>query len=191
MKHQPYAEPIELVAIDLDGTLLRSDKQISPRVADAVAQVVDRGIDVVLASARPPRGVRAFHETLGLQSLQVNYNGALIHDRQRSHHVRHLALTAEVARQVVRLARVVDPQVVVHIERLDQWLTDRVDDTLTVETASMAPPDFIGPLDEALQQDVTKVMLLAEPDRLEKVRAALTHRFTGQIALAISDPQPT
>lgn len=178
---------IALVAIDLDGTLLRSDKTISHRTADVVAQVVGCGVHVVLASARPPRGVKQFCRCLALESLQVNYNGAIIHDLQRQEHVFHQPMDANLARRIVSLARQVDPNVVVNIEILDQWHTDRVDPTLHVETSKSCEPDYVGPIDTCLNQPVTKLMFLAPPQRLVATRTAIKRQFNGHIAMAISD----
>lgn len=41
---------IKLVAIDLDGTLLNSQHQISPAVKDAIKQAQQKGVHIVLAS---------------------------------------------------------------------------------------------------------------------------------------------
>src|SRR5690349_2583600 len=60
--------PIRLVAIDLDGTLLTSKKQISERTASALASLPKQGIRVVIASARPPRSVRHIYKALGLDT---------------------------------------------------------------------------------------------------------------------------
>ena len=47
-----------LAAIDLDGTLLRSDSTLSERSRAALADARAAGIDVVLVTARSPRSVR-------------------------------------------------------------------------------------------------------------------------------------
>jgi len=46
---------IDMVAIDLDGTLLSSDKRLSVKAIEAVTEVRRKGVKVVIASARPPR----------------------------------------------------------------------------------------------------------------------------------------
>ncbi|MEI8198244.1 MAG: HAD hydrolase family protein, partial [Phycisphaerae bacterium] len=46
---------IKLVALDLDGTLLTSRKTISRRTHTALRKTIDGGVQVVLATARPPR----------------------------------------------------------------------------------------------------------------------------------------
>jgi len=180
--------PIKLVAIDLDGTLLGSDGRISESNIQAVRGVLDRGVHVVLASARPPRAVREFYELLDLVTPQVNYNGALIHDPHRREHLYHQPLDPGLAKRVFCRARKVDPEVIVNIEILDQWHTDRVDPTLEMKISQIFEPDYFGPLDACLATEVTKVMLMAPPERIGTIREMLDREFADQVALAISDP---
>ena len=183
----PAAVPFQLVAIDVDGTLLRSDRRISRATAETIEDATRRGVRVVLASARPPRSLRPIHDQLGLDNLQINYNGALIHDLKRRRHLFHQPLPAALARRVIKVARRVDPKVLVSIEILDKWYTDNFDDSLSTETSRSFAPDFIGPLESFLHVPVTKLMLLAPPHRLEPVRETVVDRFPGQIAMTISD----
>lgn len=72
---------IKLIALDLDGTTLRSDNTLSPVVANAIESAAENGIEVVAASGRPyismPESV--------LRLTGVNYvissNGSAIHDK--------------------------------------------------------------------------------------------------------------
>src|ERR1041385_6766938 len=63
---------IRMVAIDLDGTLLNDSKTVSDQTAIALRSLPERGIKVVIASARPPRSVRGFHSMLGLDTLTID-----------------------------------------------------------------------------------------------------------------------
>ena len=42
----------QLIAVDMDGTLLNSKKEITPRTAAAVTQALARGYHVVMATGR-------------------------------------------------------------------------------------------------------------------------------------------
>ena len=44
---------IKLIALDLDGTALRSDNTLSPAVARAIEAAGDMGIEIIAASGRP------------------------------------------------------------------------------------------------------------------------------------------
>jgi Cof subfamily protein (haloacid dehalogenase superfamily) len=184
---EPIAQPIRLVAIDLDGTLLRSDKRLSKKVVRAVHEASARGVRVVIASARPPRSTVEIYRHLDLDTPQVNYNGALIVDLHRARYMQHLALCNQIATQIVAEARRMDPGVCVSIELLDKWLTDRHDPNLLTETARSHAPDFVGDLDTCLRTPVTKLMLLAEPPKLAPIREMVRSRFAGQVSLFVTD----
>jgi Cof subfamily protein (haloacid dehalogenase superfamily) len=65
------------IVFDLDGTVLNSKKQISERNRQAILDIKERGIDVIFATARPPR-VTYFEgfEYLSHGVYMVYYNGA-------------------------------------------------------------------------------------------------------------------
>ncbi len=85
------------------------------------------------------------------------------------------------------MARRVDPEVLISAEILDRWYTDRVDPTLLTETARYWEPDYMGPVASFLNVPVTKLMLLAPPERLTHVQAAVRRRFRGRVGLLVSD----
>ena len=124
--------PISLNALDVDGTLLRPDRTIAARVARAVAAASER-MPVVLASARPPRGLRAFHEQLHLTTPQVNYNGAMTWDRVHSLAVAHVPIEAATCVALVEAARRMSPHLIIAVEWLDRWYTDRIDARYTTD----------------------------------------------------------
>jgi Cof subfamily protein (haloacid dehalogenase superfamily) len=180
-------QPIELVAIDLDGTLLSSDQKLSAVNIQAIGEVISRGVHLVIASARPPRAVRDIYEQLKLQTLQINYNGAMIYDQPAGEHLYHQPLSGKLARSIVQMVRLLDPQVCVSIETLDRWYTDRIDPALMTQTARLVEPDVLGPLDAAFAKPVTKLMLLAPPDCMETINKAVAAKFAGQVSIIISD----
>jgi Cof subfamily protein (haloacid dehalogenase superfamily) len=90
-----------LAAIDLDGTLLRSDETISPRTRAALDDAGERGLAVVLASARSPRSVGEFGAELGLGGLAICANGATVYDLDLRRIVEHRPLALETVQALV------------------------------------------------------------------------------------------
>ena len=166
---------------------MRSDKKLVMYDAVAVKEAVRRGVKVVLATARPPRSSRPIHKRLGLDTPMVNYNGALIHDVARNEHTFHQPLCSQTAREVIELARSIEPSVVVSIEVLDKWYTDHDDPAFQTATARRFKPDYVGPLDVPLAQAVTKLMLLFHADRLAPVREHIHLAFAERAAFPQSD----
>lgn len=70
----------KLVAIDLDGTLLNSEKRISRENRDAIGRAVDKGIRVVICSGRIFAGARLFAREAGICEPLIACNGAIIKD---------------------------------------------------------------------------------------------------------------
>ena len=70
-----------LIALDMDGTLLRDDGSISERTQQAIAAAKAVGVKVVLASGRPIAGMEKFLQQLALtghEDYVLSYNGSLV-----------------------------------------------------------------------------------------------------------------
>jgi len=66
-----------LLALDVDGTLLTDELQITAATREAVRQVISQGVQVVLASARGPSALYSIMAELEISGLAICYTGAL------------------------------------------------------------------------------------------------------------------
>lgn len=85
----------KLVAIDMDGTLLKDDKTISERTKNAIQSARAMGVTVVLATGRPIEGVSRYLEELNMYSEHdyvLTYNGALIQRTESKESIAKIAL---------------------------------------------------------------------------------------------------
>jgi Cof subfamily protein (haloacid dehalogenase superfamily) len=178
---------VRLVAIDLDGTLLNDSKKVSEQTATALCGLPAAGVKVVIASARPPRSVRHIYQLLGLDTWQINYNGALIWDEPNQRPVYHRPLAGDLARNIIDLARDMFDEVIVSCEILDKWYTDRADNAFTTETGKMFQPDVIAAYETFCCGPVTKVMLLGEPRIILRLEALLAEAFADQVTILKTD----
>ncbi|MBF0787973.1 MULTISPECIES: Cof-type HAD-IIB family hydrolase [unclassified Streptococcus] len=74
---------IKLIALDLDGTLLTTDKRISIENKMALQAARDKGVYVVLTTGRPLRAIEPFLEELGLLgqgNYSITFNGGLVQE---------------------------------------------------------------------------------------------------------------
>lgn len=77
------ALPYSIIALDLDGTLTNSEKNITPRTFDALMKAQREGVRLVLASGRPTFGIAALANQLQLADYGgyvLSYNGGRIID---------------------------------------------------------------------------------------------------------------
>ena len=71
----------KLIAIDMDGTLLKSDKTVSDRTKKTLKEAREKGVNVVIATGRPIDGVSRYLEELdmlGENDYVLSYNGGLV-----------------------------------------------------------------------------------------------------------------
>lgn len=81
---------MKMVALDLDGTLLRSDKSISPRTLRVLHLLRCRGVEIAIATARPPRAVMSLLPEQLQNITLICYNGAEIHHAGRLIHRQYI-----------------------------------------------------------------------------------------------------
>lgn len=73
----------KLLALDLDGTLTNSKKKITPQTLEALIDIQEKGVKVVLASGRPVYGILPLAKQLHLAdygSYVLGFNGGRIID---------------------------------------------------------------------------------------------------------------
>ena len=182
--------PIRLVAIDLDGTLLNDGKQVAEHTAAALRCLPERGVKVVIASARPPRSVRPFHSMLQLDTLQINYNGALVWDAAEGKAFYHQPMPANRVRAMVDVARHLSREVLVSCEILDRWFTDRFEQAYTTETGRIFKPDLVAPLERFLVEPITKLMFLGAGWMMSRVEDVLVAAgFPNSVTILRCEPE--
>lgn len=73
---------IKLVAVDIDGTLINDQLQITEKTKQAIQTATAKGIKVVLCTGRPMTGVNDYLTQLGLNGKDdqyvISFNGALV-----------------------------------------------------------------------------------------------------------------
>ena len=74
---------IKLVAIDIDGTLLNSKKEITPSVFEAIQDAKAAGVKIVITTGRPIAGVSKLLKELHLMdpgNYVITFNGGLVQE---------------------------------------------------------------------------------------------------------------
>jgi Cof subfamily protein (haloacid dehalogenase superfamily) len=66
----------DLIALDVDGTLLRDDHVLTEAIREAVQETAVRGAQIVLCTGRGPSGALPILSELGLGGTVITHNGA-------------------------------------------------------------------------------------------------------------------
>lgn len=121
------AEPVRLLALDLDGTLLDSKKEISARNLAALHQALDAGVRIALITGRRYPAAKRISASVPGSPVLVLHNGGLVMEGDVP--IRVLPLDRMVAREIVSFAKERGADPVVHYGHAGEGL-------LYVETAS-------------------------------------------------------
>ncbi|MFE1884035.1 HAD-IIB family hydrolase [Streptomyces diastatochromogenes] len=115
------ALPPRLIATDLDGTLLRDDKSVSPRTVAALAAAEASGIEVFFVTGRPARWMDVVSEHVHGHGLAICGNGAAVVDLHGGPGAHRFVKVRELAREnaldAVRLLRAAAPGTVFAVEQ--------------------------------------------------------------------------
>lgn len=98
---------INLIATDIDGTLLTSDHELTPRTEKALKAALDRGVRIVFATGKTRAATRELTDHLGFKMPGVYVQGLVIYDENDS--VIHQQLLDEtILREVLDYAKTTD-----------------------------------------------------------------------------------
>ena len=96
---------IKLVASDLDGTLLNKNKEITPRLFEALEKLDELGIYFVPSTGRPFGTVPKAIKELPFLKYVITSNGATIYDATEQKNIIENYLTPEAVDAVIEVAK--------------------------------------------------------------------------------------
>src|SRR5699024_6341194 len=95
---------IKLIALDMDGTLLTPDWEVSQANVQAIQQAMDKGVQVMLCTGRWLSFCHPYAEALGLNTYLVTVNGGEIWTSDKKLVERHL-LDSDVTKEMWLIGR--------------------------------------------------------------------------------------
>ena len=168
----------ELIASDVDGTLLDDHENVSPRTRAAVHAAVAGGAHFVLATGRPPRWVPQVAEALGLAPMAVCANGAVLYDSATDRIIAARTLSTEVLAELAEMATRLIPGAGLAVERVGRTAHDAATPQFVsspgYEHAWLNPDNTEVSLDDLLSAPAIKLLIRKAGARSADMAAALT-----------------
>jgi|SRR5690625_1300728 len=173
-----------LIALDLDGTLLTKDKEITPFTKNVLARAIDEGHIVVIATGRSDIMSLYYYNFLQLNTPMINYNGAYIHHpRKRSWSLltRH-SVPKKTALQIVEVCYELDSKNL-WIESGNQIILDQHDPEIIAAFEMMHRentklPLSIGQVREHIKEDPTSLIVHPNEEKITDLQTHLTNEFS-------------
>ncbi len=155
-----------LAAIDLDGTLLGADHEISPANATAVARMQAAGLEVVLASGRHYGAMVKYGRELPGIRWMISAQGAEVSSVDRSQVLHQSFLDHKSTERVLALSRKLKFPAVVYTR--DGIMSDSDEGVAAYDTLFGYKPERVS-ADEFTRRPVFKVVWAGEPERLVRL----------------------
>ncbi|MGO4384406.1 HAD family hydrolase [Specibacter sp. RAF43] len=180
---------LRAAVIDLDGTLLNSNHQLSPATRTAVTEARESGLELVLASSRAPAAMYPILEDLGLLDpvVFVASQGAITASYTAAGELRIATRTSiplGPARAILAAARRLD--LTVNWFSGERWLASRLDDQVRREAG------IVGHLPETedltgMREGPDKILFMVAAHDRDKL-ARLTGLLPAAVDTQISNP---
>lgn len=173
---------IKLIAVDLDGTLLDSKHELSPRTEAALKAAIDKGVQVVLATGKTRASAQPIIDRLGLKSPGIFLQGLAVYESDGTLRYQQ-TLDAALVRQVITFAEDRGFVVVAYAGgRILMRADNAVSETLTAYGEPM--PEAIGPIQNiADDMPLNKLVLFGDPKRIKALRWQLSMQLNGSATL--------
>jgi len=176
---------IKLVLADVDGTLVTSAKDLTPRTIAAVHDLNEAGIAFAVTSGRPPRGLTMLVDPLRITTPLAGFNGGMIVDAAM-HVLEEKVLPAELVEPII--------EVLSHAG-LSVWVFQGVEWYVLDEAGPHVAREMIAcqfaPLEVSSlsnhTSDVAKIVGISDdPAQIANASAAMAKAFGNQVAASSS-----
>ncbi len=189
----------DLVASDLDGTLLPPSLEFLPGTSAGVQKLRAAGVPFVVCTGRMFKSARRVVARLGLTAGPiVCYQGALLADLATGEWSRHLPIPGHLAAEVVLAMRELRRHVNVYVgdelyvEQDDDWARRYAE---YAEVGLNVVPDLLA----VVTTPPTKIVVSSDPDDVTMLLPELQARWDGRLYVTrslphfieISDPRAT
>ncbi len=183
---------IKLIAIDIDGTLLNNQHQVTKEVHEALKKAEAQGVKIVLCTGRPITGVKGLLKELDLykeSDFVITYNGSLVQATHTNEIISKFGLSHEDYLEIDLLARKLG--VHLHSETEDTMYTSNRDiSPYTILEAHLVdmPLKFRTPEEMTADLSIIKMMMIDEPALLDEIIPKIPADFLEKYTVVKSTP---
>lgn len=181
----------QLIAMDLDGTLNNDEKRITPKTRDTLMQAQQRGIRLVLASARPSPGLYKERDILQMQQyggILMSYNGGRIVDAATGNVLFETAMDLQQAKSVLRQLETL-PVTPILDDGKQFYVTDQNCYKVGYECQNnQMTCTEVGNLADFLSFSPVKILMSLQPDILPAVQAQIASFLPKDLTVVQTAP---
>ena len=177
----------DLITIDVDGTLVNGEKEISEYTLKTLREVQKKGVKVTLATGRNYNAAHPFAEALEVDAPLILNNGARVQEALSGKIIAAHNLPLRDARRALTLANEMELHVDLHVNGkiyIEKISKDAIDSMKKDNVTALV----VGDLLDFIQEDPNKLLIIGEPERLEEFKRTYDERWHDPPMLIKSEP---
>ncbi|MCR4593102.1 MAG: Cof-type HAD-IIB family hydrolase [Bacteroidaceae bacterium] len=181
----------KILALDLDGTLTNSKKEITPQTLDVLIQAQQKGIRLVLASGRPLPGIMPLAEQLHLKDYCgyiLAFNGGLIIDCSTGESIYQKVLDTSVYKHLYKVGNTEDFKI---LSYLDNCIACEDIENQYVRYEAKLNKMKLQKLNSFLDEinfPEPKCLIVGNEDKLSVLEKELVAYYEGKMSIYRSEP---
>jgi len=172
---------IQLIALDLDGTLVGRSLLIPARNRLVLRMAMERGCRVTIATGRSLVPTDRFARELGLNAPLILYQGALIQDYRDGTIIHRETLPLPLAREIAAFAAARQWPAQVHDEDGTAFTTRTNPIAARMQTITGVPAVLVDDLVAWLSRPPLKFLFIEAPERTLEIIRELRERFDDHV----------
>ncbi len=181
--------PIQIVASDLDGTLLGPDHKLSHFSKQTLQELHAKGFTFIFATGRHHVDVAGIREIAGIPAYMITSNGARVHD-QNDVEMYHRNVPEELVQNIIDLVSG-NERILTHLYHHDSWLISREDEELKAFHNESGFNYQVFDANKAPNDGVAKIFFTnsdRDHELLVKYETLINENFGDQVNVAFSTP---
>jgi Cof subfamily protein (haloacid dehalogenase superfamily) len=168
--------PFKLAAVDLDGTLLATDKTISDENLKAIRRLEEAGLIVLIASGREHLNCIRYHRQLELTSPIVSFQGALVKHPDTGEVLMSCGLDDDLANEILEQSLLFETNVLYGSEK-GVYATSHNKWTELYERVTGEKAHIVESWNDHDAGTAIKIQWLDEPERVYHMLERLENRI--------------
>lgn len=177
-------QDIRLLVLDIDGTILGKNLQVSPAVLSAIQTVQQQGIRVAIATGRMFCSAKKYYDLIASDVPIIAYNGAWIQDPQQPKPHRQLSIPVHLGMDILAYlsSDLWTDHLHLHVYHEDQlYIAEFNDKVASYQERTGCTATILQDLREIIACSPTKILAVCHHEELPpKLLAAVHQRYPKQ-----------
>lgn len=176
---------IKSVALDLDGTLLNSKKEISNKNISILREVYKKGIEIFIVTGRSYSATKGVLKKLDLPIIAICYNGAKVIDTKNDNILLEEPLSEDIVKTLIEISRKNNIHLNLYqdenwyVENKKNWQTDYYKKNIGIDAVEKN-------FDKFTSLFMTKALFVDERCNLEKIEKEIKEKLGDIVHLTYS-----